>query len=135
MTTRVWRGRGGFTLLEILLTIAAVRLGSRSAEAKKVATQRQIDAYKTAIGIYELDNGFYPTTEQGLQALLTLPTTPPVPANWKGPYLDPAVLRKDPWGRDYLYKYPGQKNAGGFDLYSTGPSGIDGNDDNIGNWQ
>jgi general secretion pathway protein G len=137
-------GQSGFTLLEILLVVviigllvgvAVVRLGARSGEAKKVAAQRQIDAYKTAIGLYELDNGFYPTTEQGLQALITQPTTVPIPNNWKGPYLDPPVLRKDPWLHDYLYRYPGVKNSAGFDLYSPGINGVEGDDDDIGNWQ
>jgi general secretion pathway protein G len=136
--------QSGFTLLEILLvvviigmlvTIAAVRLGSRGAEAKKVAAQRQIDAYRTALNLYELDNGMYPTAEQGLQALVQQPSSPPTPGNWKGPYLEPAVLRKDPWNRDYTYKFPGQKNAAGFDLASPGPDGVDGNEDDIGNWQ
>jgi general secretion pathway protein G len=137
-------GRGGFTLLEILLvvviigmlvSIAAVRLSGQSAKAKIVAAQRQIDAYKTALGVYELDNGFFPSTEQGLQALITQPTTPPAPMNWKGPYLDPPVLRKDPWGRDYVYKFPGQKIPVGYDLYSPGMNGVEGDDDDIGNWQ
>lgn len=133
-----------FTLLEILLVVviigllvgvAVVRLGARSGEAKKVAAQRQIDAYKTALGLYELDNGFYPTTEQGLQALIVMPSTAPVPNNWKGPYLDPPVLRKDPWGHDYIYVYPGTRNPAGFDLFSPGPNGVEGDDDDIGNWQ
>ncbi len=134
----------GFTLLEILLVVviigllvgvAVVRLGPRAGEAKKVAAQRQIDAYKSGLGLYDLDNGFYPTTEQGLQALIVAPTTPPVPNNWKGPYLDPAVIRKDPWGHDYLYRCPGVKNPTGYDLYSVGPNGVEGDDDDIGNWQ
>jgi general secretion pathway protein G len=137
-------GRSGFTLLEILLVVviigllvgvAVVRLGARSGEAKKVAAQRQIDAYKTALGLYELDNGFYPSTEQSLAALIVLPSSAPVPNNWKGPYLDPPVLRKDPWGHDYLYRYPGAKNPTGYDLYSPGINGVEGDDDDIGNWQ
>ena len=136
--------QAGFTLLEILLVVviigllvgvAVVRLGSRSGEAKVVATRRQIDAYKTALGLYELDNGFYPSTEQGLQALIVLPSTAPIPNSWKGPYLDPAVIRKDPWGRDYLYRLPGVKNPSGFDLYSPGVNGVEGDEDDIGNWQ
>jgi general secretion pathway protein G len=135
---------GGFTLLEIMLVvviigmlvgIAAVKIGGQSEKARFVATMRQIDAYKTAIGIYELENGFYPSTEQGLQALITQPTSQPVPLNWKGPYLDPPVVKPDPWGHDYVYKYPGTHNTTGYDLYSLGKMGVEGDPGNIGNWQ
>ena len=138
------RSARGFTLLEIMLvvviigmlvTVAVVRLGPRTEEARVVATRRQIDSYKTALGLFDLDNGFVPTTEQGLQALVVQPSSPPVPANWKGPYLDPAVVRKDPWNRDYIYKNPGTHIPNGYDLYSTGRSGVDADDSDIGNWQ
>jgi general secretion pathway protein G len=133
----------GFTLLEILLvvviigmlvSVAVVKLSGQSQRAKLVATQRQIDAYKTALGVYELDNGVFPTTEQGLQALITQPAGGNLP-NWKGPYLDPPVLRPDPWGHNYVYRYPGQKITNGYDLFSPGPNGIEGDEDDIGNWQ
>ena len=103
-----------------------------SAKNKVVATQIQIDNYKTALGVYELDNGVFPSSEQGLQALITQPSGAALP-NWKGPYLD--QIRPDPWGHAYIYKYPGVKIPNGFDLYSTGPNGIEGDDDDIGNWQ
>lgn len=136
--------RAGFTLLEILLVViiigmlvgvAVVKLGGKGAQAKEVTTRRQIDSYKSALGLYELDNGYFPSTEQGLTALVTQPTTPPAPTTWKGPYLDPPVLRKDQWGHDYIYKNPGTKIPNGYDLYSPGPDGIPDNDDDIGNWQ
>ena len=136
--------QAGFTLLEILLVVviigllvgvAVVRLGSRSGEAKVIATRDQIHAFKTAIQLYELDSGFYPSTEQGLQALIVQPTTAPIPNNWKGPYLDPPVIRKDPWGHDYIYRNPGTKNPNGYDLLSPGLNGTEGDDDDIGNWQ
>jgi general secretion pathway protein G len=134
--------RGGFTLLEIMLvvviigmliTVAVVRLSGSAEKARLVATRHQIDAYKTALGIYDLDNGLFPTTEQGLNALIAQPggTLP----NWKGPYLDPPLIRKDQWGRDFIYRYPGQKIPNGFDLFSVGPNGIEGDEDDIGNWQ
>jgi general secretion pathway protein G len=143
MNKNRFASRGGFTLLEILLVVviigllvgvAAVKLGSQSQKAKLVAAQRQIDAYKTALGVYELDNGFYPTTEQGLQSLVSQPSSTPAPMHWKGPYIDPPVLRADPWGRPYGYRMPGQKIPSGFDLFSAGPDGVEGNEDDIGNW-
>ena len=97
--------RNAFTLLEIMLvvviigmliTVAVVRLSGQSEKARLVATRHQIDAYKTALGLYDLDNGMFPTTEQGLNALIVQPPNMP---NWKGPYLDPPVIRKDLWGR------------------------------------
>lgn len=136
-------GRAGFTLMEILLVVviigmlvgvAVVKLGPQAENARLIATRNQIDSYKTALGIYELDNGFYPSTEQGLTALVTKPGSTPAPANWKGPYLDPPVLRKDPWQHDYVYRYPGQKVLNGFDLFSPGPNGVEGDEDDIGNW-
>jgi general secretion pathway protein G len=84
--------------------------------------------------LYELDNGFLPSTEQGLQALLAPPGSPPVPANWKGPYLKPAILRDDPWGGKYLYKNPGTHNTTSYDLYSLGPTQVEGDAGNVGNW-
>jgi general secretion pathway protein G len=121
-------------IIGMLVTVAAVKIGGVSAKAKDTATRRQIDAYKTALGVYELDNGFYPSTEQGLQALVTQPTSAPAPLNWKGPYIEPAV-RKDPWGHDYVYRYPGQKIPNGYDLFSAGLNGVEGDEDDIGNWQ
>jgi len=138
-----FNSRSGFTLLEIMLvvviigmliTVAVVKLSGQSEKARLVAARNQIDSFKNALGIYELDNGVFPTGEQGLQALIAQPSGAALP-NWKGPYLDPPVIRKDPWGRDYIYRYPGQKIPNGYDLFSVGPNGIEGDDDDIGNWQ
>jgi general secretion pathway protein G len=135
------RAQAGFTLMEILLVVViigmlvgvvVVKIAPQTEKARRVATQNQIDAYKTALGIYELDCGFFPSTEQGLNALLTKPGSAPVPVNWKGPYLD--LLRPDPWGHSYVYQYPGQRLPNGFDLFSPGPNGVPGDEDDIGNW-
>jgi len=134
----------GFTLLEILLVViiismlvgvAVVNLAPKVAESKKTAAQDQIHNYAAALDLYYLDNGILPTTEQGLQSLITPPTSTPVPGNWKGPYLTPPVLRKDPWGHDYIYQNPGTHNPSSYDLSSPGPDGIPGNEDDVGNWQ
>jgi general secretion pathway protein G len=71
---------------------------------------------------YRLDNGVYPTTEQGLEALRTKPVREPVPINWRGPYLRKSVP-VDPWGRPYLYRSPGERNPSGYDLSSLGRDG------------
>jgi general secretion pathway protein G len=134
----------GFTLIEIMLvvviigilmTIVVVKLGGRQEQARVTAAQADIRAYSMALNLFELDTGSYPTTEQGLQALITQPTTPPTVNNWKGPYIESGQLHKDPWGNDYLYKYPGEKKPHGFDLYSFGPNRVEGGDDDITNWQ
>ena len=135
--------RSGFTLLEILLvvviigflvSVAVVKLSGQSAKAKVVATQNQIDSFMRALDIYKLDNNAFPSTEQGLEALIVRPRGVALP-NWKGPYLDPPVVRLDPWGHAYIYKFPGVKIPNGYDLYSPGPNGVEGDDDDIGNWQ
>ncbi len=119
-------------LFVVLCDVIIVRKWSSSAMAKVVATQNQIDTFKTALSVYELDNGVFPSTEQGLQVLIVQPSGV---QNWKGPYLDPPVIRPDPWGYAFIYKYPGVKVPDAYDLYSPGPNGCEGDDDDIGNWQ
>ena len=122
-------------IIGMLITIAVVKLGPAAEQARDVATREQIRNYGMALSMYELHNGFYPTTEQGLQALLAPPSSAPAPSNWKGPYLEPPILRPDPWGSAFVYRYPGTHNPSGYDLYSFGPNKVDGDEKNIGNWQ
>lgn len=87
--------------------------------------------------MFSVDCGRYPTTAEGLNALITCPTDIS-PKLWKGPYLDSSKLLRDPWGHDFVYRCPGIHNTNAYDLYSKGPDGIsksDGDDpDDIGNW-
>lgn len=117
----------GFTLLEIMLvvTIIALLLGtaifklSGNVEyARHVRVQGDIQGISTQLKLYQSMNGFYPTTDQGLQALVTQPDTDPKPTRWYQLYSE---LPKDPWQSDYVYRCPGTKNPSGFDLYSAGP--------------
>jgi len=139
---RIRNGQSGFTLIEIMLvvviigilmTVVVVKLGGRQEDARKTAAGADVRAYGQALDLYELDNGFYPTTEQGLKALEAKPTTPPEPRNWKG-YLQ-SGLRKDPWGTDYIYKYPSERRGTGYDLYSLGLDRVEGTEDDITNWK
>lgn len=133
----------GFTLIEIMVVVIIIgvlaalvipRFAGRTEQARKAAAKTQIDSlFSSALDMYEADNGNYPSTEQGLQALRVQPTTDPVPKNWKGPYLKKDVP-VDPWGNVYVYTYPGTHNPSGYDLYSLGPDGQDGTDDDIANW-
>jgi len=133
----------GFTLIEVLVVVAILailaaivvpNIMNRPDEAKRVAAKADIGGIVQALKLYRLDNGFYPTTDQGLAALVHKPTTPPVPPNWKqGGYLE--RLPRDPWGGDYQYLSPGVH--GEIDVFSLGAdhaAGGEGNGADIGNW-
>jgi general secretion pathway protein G len=126
------RSRRAFTLLEIIVVIivlallaglVAPQIFGRVGETRSTTARTQIELLSTALDNYRLDNGGYPTTDQGLQALREKPTRAPIPSNWRGPYIRKAVPN-DPWGRPYIYKFPGDRNASGFDLSSLGRDGL-----------
>lgn len=133
----------GFTLIEIMVVIVILgvlaalvvpRVLERPDEARAVAARSDIASIMAALKLYRLDNQRYPTTDQGLAALVTRPEAPPVPPNWKpGGYLE--KLPKDPWGRPYQYLNPGLK--GEIDVMSYGADGQPGGtgpDADIGSW-
>jgi general secretion pathway protein G len=134
------RKSAGFTLIELLLviviiaTLAAIVVPSfagKGEDARKAAAKGQISAFETCLDMYEADNGAYPTTTQGLEALRNEPS--PKPRNWRGPYMK-KELPVDPWGKAYQYKSPGTHHPTGCDIWTCGPDGMDGTDDDIGNW-
>lgn len=120
----------GFTLIEILVVVvilgilAAIvvpKVMDRPGEARIVKAHQDISSIGSALNLYKLDNYAYPSTEQGLEALIAKPTGQPEAANWKGPYLQARSVPKDPWGRPYQYASPGQH--GDFDISSFGADG------------
>ena len=133
--------RKAFTLVEIILVVVIIaalsamvvpRLVGRSEQAKVSVARSDIDSnISTALKLYELDNGFFPTTAQGLQALRVKPSSTPVPNAWNGPYIEKDPI--DPWGNPYVYVSPGT-NRPDYDLSSQGkdPSS---DEDDINNWQ
>jgi general secretion pathway protein G len=140
----VTRRQRGFTLIEIMVVIAILgilaalivpKIMSRPDEARRVAAKQDIGTIMQAMKLYRLDNGRYPTQEQGLRALVEKPTTEPVPNDWKdGGYLE--RLPSDPWGSQYQYLNPGVH--GEIDVFSYGADGKpggDGNDADVGSWQ
>lgn len=123
--------RGGFTLIEILVVIAVIAMLAalvapnvfqHVGTAKDTTARSQIELLGAALDGYRLDNGRYPTTEQGLDALQLQPTIQPLPTNWRGPYLRKAVP-VDPWGTSFVYLSPGEMNPRGYDLLSLGADG------------
>lgn len=136
----------GFTLIEIMVVITILgilaalivpRVVGRTDDARIAAARQDIASLMQALKLYRLDNGAYPTTEQGLKALLAKPTIEPLPPNWKqGGYLERSSTPKDPWGNDYKYLNPGLK--GEIDVFSYGRDGAaggEGVDADIGSWQ
>jgi general secretion pathway protein G len=120
--------QSAFTLLEIMLVISIIvillgvvmsNLGNPTGMVKEqVAVRSDIQAITSQLRLYESLNGFLPTTEQGLQALVTQPSTEPRPTRWTQFF---KKIPKDPYGNNYIYFYPGRKNPNSFDLYSAGP--------------
>ncbi len=135
-------GRKGFTLIEIMIVVIIIaalaamvvpRFAGRTEQAKKAIVQADINSnIGMALKLYELDNGRFPTTQEGLNALLSKPSSASS-ANWNGPYLEKKPI--DPWHNPYRYKYPGAHNKSGYDLYSSGADSSEGTDDDIGNWE
>jgi general secretion pathway protein G len=130
--------RNAFTLIELLLVLvilavlAAVvvpRFTGRAEQARITRAKNDVSQIGVALGAFEVDCGHYPSTEEGLRPLVE---QPPNVQNWHGPYIERGVPT-DPWGNAYVYRYPGTHNASGYDLFSMGPDGREGNDD-IDNW-
>lgn len=143
---KIGREEQGFTLIEILIVIVilsilawqlAPRIMGKPEEAKQVRAQMDIGTLETTLKMYKLDNGFYPSTEQGLQALVEPPTIGRPAPKWReGGYLEKRRVPKDPWGYDYIYLCPGVNSD--FDLSSYGADGEpggEGPDKDINNWE
>jgi len=142
----VYRSESGFTLIEIMVVVVILgilaglivpRIMGRPEEARRTKAALQIRSIESALKLYKLDNGVYPTTEQGLEALVKKPQTGIIPKNWrKGGYLESSKVPKDPWGNPFVYVCPGQH--GDFDLSSygrDGEKGGEGDDADINNWE
>ncbi len=149
-SVRFWRSHpkfcAGFTLIEIMVVIVILgilatliipRFMGREEEARRTMARVQIESIETALKLYKLDNGVYPSTEQGLQALVEPPSIGQIPRKWReGGYLEKGRVPTDPWDNDYVYLSPGLH--GDFDLISYGADGEpggEGNNQDINNWE
>jgi general secretion pathway protein G len=146
ISKRNQRPQAGFTLIEIMVVVVILgilaglivpRIMSRPEEARRTKAALQIRSIESALKLYKLDNGTYPTTEQGLEALVKKPETGNAPKKWReGGYLESAKVPKDPWGNPFVYVMPGEH--GDFDLSSyarDGQKGGEGDDKDIHNWE
>jgi general secretion pathway protein G len=137
----------GFTLIEIMAVVVIIGLlmaivgnaiVGNLAKARVTTTKAQIQSLEAALTTYQMDNGRFPTTEQGLRALIEKPSGAPEPYAWRpGGYLSKKSLPKDAWNGDYQYASPGENNPDSFDLWSLGRDGKPGGTDedaDIGNW-
>ena len=131
-----------FTLVELLLvlvilgTLAAIvlpKFTGTTERARKTQAQTQISTFKTALDMFETDNGYYPKGKSGLLDLIQQPREA---QSWHGPYLqNESGIPDDPWGHTYINVCPGKHNPSSYDIISMGPDGREGTDDDITNWQ
>ena len=141
------RTRQGFTLVEIMAVVVimgllaglvgAAVIGNLN-QARTQTASAQIKQLASALTFYQMDNGRFPTTDQGLRSLVEKPSGAPDPRNYRpGGYLDAKSVPKDPWGADYQYLSPGQQNPQSFDIWTLGADGApggEGADQDVGNW-
>ena len=140
------KNQRGFTLIELMVVIVILgvlagliipRIMGRPEEARRMKARVQIESIETALKLYKLDNGSYPSTEQGLQALVEAPTVGQLPRAWReGGYLEKGRVPRDPWENVFVYLSPGVH--GDFDISSYGADGEpggEGNDKDINNWE
>ena len=134
------KSSAGFTLIEILLVIIIVialmavllpNIQNALRDSKNGTAQIYVRSLANEISLYEATNGYPPTTQQGLAALVVRPSGEPIPRKWSQ---REDKIELDPWAKEYLYDSPGKHNVNGFDVYSAGPDGKPGTDDDIGNW-
>lgn len=132
-------GQSGFTLIELLLVLvilgvlAAVvvpKFTGKTEQAKVSGAKASISNLSGALNNFEVDTGRFPTSDEGLNALVQAPSNV---QNWHGPYIEPNGLQ-DPWQHPFHYQFPGSHNANGFDLFSAGSDGQEGTADDISNW-
>ena len=138
------RTKAGFTLVEIMIVLAILvllvamvgpRLLKTQEKADNKITQTQIEGLGQALDFYKVDNRSFPTTEEGLAALLKKPADENRSRNWAGPYLEDSAVPVDPWGNAYRYEFPGTRSADGEpNIWSLGPDSKDNTADDIVSW-
>jgi general secretion pathway protein G len=133
--------RHAFTLIEIVIVLTIISILAAGSiymlkgnvdVAKETRVDGDLQNIMTQIQLYEARNMRPPTTDQGLMALVERPTTEPLPEKWTALMEE---VPKDPWGQEYKYRYPAQKSKKSYDVWSIGKDGVDGSEDDVGNWK